>query len=77
MRSSIITRLERLEKKVAAIASPQLAPRVRYNPRTREYLDPVPNRPFVPEPYFTDEADWENYHLTVQRELRKHMPERN
>ncbi len=72
---SLLRRIEKLERVIAPQFRPE--PRVRYNPRTGEYIDPVSRRPFVPEPYFPTIESWEEYHLEHRAALMRHMPERN
>lgn len=69
----LASRLQRLEAK----CTPQFRPMpvVRFNPRTRELLDPIPTRPFIPEPHFVDEADWEAYNQKTRAALMRHMPQ--
>lgn len=71
---ALIRRIEKLERAIAPRFTPE--PRVRFNPRTRQLLDPIPAKAFIPEPHFENVADWEEYHITVQHELRSYTPER-
>lgn len=72
---ALIRRIEKLERAITPRFTPE--PRVRFDPRTRQLLDPIPKRPFIPEPHFENVADWEAYNQETRAALMRHMPEGN
>ena len=71
----LASRLTRLEAKRTPQFRPE--PRVRFDPRTRQLLDPIRKRPLIPEPHFANVADWEAYNQETRAALMRHMPEGN
>lgn len=54
--ASLLRRIERLER---AIAPQKLATVRRYDPRSQAWLDPIPDRPWFPEPFYPSVEAWE------------------
>ena len=78
MRSSILARLERLEKKLNALM-PKLTyvSVVRTCPNNGTYLDPIPNRPFMVVSAFKDVSAWEAANLSIRKSLMEAVPQAN